>query len=303
LLKFALGNLRTIKLLSDFDSLLVYGLGPVYASLADVPFVAIPYGGDIMIVPFQDHYLSRMQRVAYSRAREILVGDPDFVNSLVRLSLSDRWKYFPFPVDIEKYAPMDMKSKDFVTERLPAWVGRKHIFFMPSRQDFFWKGTQKALRAFSRLAHQRDDVALVTPSWGVNTGDAIQIVHESGIDGSVVFLPYALSKPLLIEFYRAAYVVLDQFVLGSYGTAMLEAMACGRAVITHVERNKYERFLEHPPPNLQAFSEQEILQQMQWVLENPGAHEAICKQSRDWVVAEHTTKPLDLLQNVIFRHC
>ena len=299
MLKFALGSLHLVNLLSQFDFLVLIGVGPVYGKLAGVPYIAIPLGQDITWLPFQNDVVGRLQKSAYAQARRILVYDWRHIDSLCTLNLSDRWTFFSFPIDAGKYARRDSMDKDEVFDWLPAGVRDKFVFFMPSSQEFRLKGTDKALRAFLKLSHERDDVALVTPSWGQDTARAKQIVKQGSGEDSVVFLPYVVSRPLLIKFYRVSNVVVDQFVLGSYGFSVLEAMACERAVIGHINSNRYRPYLRRLPPNLQAYTEQEIYDKMRWAVENPDGLMTIARESREWVMDQHSPDSVQTLEKAI----
>ncbi len=46
-------------------------------------------------------------------------------------------------------------------------------------------------------------------------------------------------------FYAEADIVLDQFLIGSYGVAACEALAAGRLVMGHVDESTRARVLEH----------------------------------------------------------
>ena len=299
-IKLALKNLHIIESFSESDFVTIFGEGVIFARLSRVPFIAIPYGADLTISAFRTGLPGEMQRAAYAKASRILVGDPDFIECLDKLGLSDRWTYWPCPIDTERYAPTSASvDDDRVLQSLPPSCSDKFIFFMPCRHDFHWKGTDKAVRAFLRLCRVRDDAILITPSWGNDTATVRRIVRENKAEKSVVFLPYVLSKPRLIEFYRFSDVVLDQFVLGSYGTTTLEAMACEKPVIAHIESNKYRPHLGRLPPNLQANLEQEIFEKMRWALENPELLPDVGKRSREWVISEHHEKPIRLLEDIV----
>jgi len=300
--KLTLRNMSLLKALSEIDFIAVYGEGAIHAGLAHVPFVAIPFGGDLTISAFRADTLGEMLRAAYAKACRILVGDPDFIDCLARLGLPDRWTFFPCPIDTDRYAPGSASLHDVVEHVLPDSWRDSFIFFMPSRQDFYWKGTDKPLKAFLRLSRERDDVLLITPAWGADTTNALELVEESRGESQVVFLPHVLSKPHLIDLYRVANLVVDQFALGSYGTSTLEAMACGKPVLTHIDADKYRPYLTCLPPNLQAMSEQAILEKMRWAVENRDLLPDVGRESREWVVAEHNRRPIALLEDIIRNH-
>ena len=58
-----------------------------------------------------------------------------------------------------------------------------------------------------------------------------------------------MHKMRLLEYYRAADIVLDQFheAVGSFGTVTVEAMACGRPVIMYFNPQVHEWCLEENP--------------------------------------------------------
>lgn len=299
-IKLALRNLHTVRSLSEFGLLVVYGLGPIYALFSGAPYIFIPFGGDVTIEPFRTDPVGALQRKAISKAHKVMVGDPDFITYIKKLGLNNDWVYFPFPVDPTKYAPTNtQEDKKTVRSMLPESAQNKFIFFMPSRQDFYWKGTDRALKAFLKLCEERDDVVLVTPSWGVDTAKALEMVRATSRKERVVFLPYAISKCGLIKFIHASDLVLDQFVLGSYGTSTIEAMACGKAVVTHIDHEKYRSHLKQLPPNLEARTEDEIREKMRWALAHHEVLDEVGAKSRQWAVTQHYEKSIEIMMGVL----
>jgi len=298
--KFALGSLHLVGPLSEYDLLVLFGIGPVYGFLAGVPYVVVPQGSDMTWLPFQSSLLAKMQTRAYASARRILIADWRFADSLARLNLSDRWTYLPFPVDIESFGDNGTVEKGMASEVWPHSSTRgKFVFFMPSAQEFQAKGTDRALRAFLKLSHERDDLVLVTTSWGTDNSRAKDMAREAKSEEKVVFLPYVVSRPLLKAFYRASNVVVDEFVCGSYGLSTLEAMACERAVISHYDADAYRPHLRKLPPTLLAHTEQEIYDKMRWAVENPDSLVTVARESLEWVVQTHGLASVQILEGVI----
>ena len=297
--RFALAGLHLLGPLSEYGFLVLLGIGPVFGSLAGVPFAAIPYGSDITWLPFQSSVLAQLQRRAYARAHRILIGDWRFADSLAKLNLSGRWTYFPLPVDPESCADSGTVERGIASKLWPSLTKDKFVFFMPSAQEFQAKGTDKALRAFLKLSHERDNVVLVTLSWGADNSRAKAIVGEAKREGNVVFLPYVVSRPLLRAFYRASNVVVDEFVCGSYGLSTLEAMVCEKAVIGHIDSNRFRPYMQRLPPNLEAQTENEIYDRMKWAVENPDALMRVARESREWVADQHSLASVQTLEEAI----
>jgi hypothetical protein len=74
----------------------------------------------------------------------------------------------------------------------------------------------------------------------------------------VTFLDFSLSKPVLYEFFKAADLVVDQFVLGSYGATCVEAMSVGTPVLMYINEREFERWGFPAPPVLNASNKEEI---------------------------------------------
>jgi glycosyltransferase involved in cell wall biosynthesis len=298
--KFALGSLHLVGPLSDFDFLVLLGTGPVFGSLAGVPYVGIPCGSDITLEPFQNSLLAHMLRRGYARAHRILIGDWRFVEPLAKLNLSGNWTYFPIPIDPESYADVATLDRSTASKLWPHSSTRgKFVFLMPGAHAFNRKGTDRAMQAFLRLSGERNDIVLVTTDWGEDTAQARQMVVDAGKEEKVVFLPYVVSRPLLRAFYRASNVVLEEFVCGSYGSSTLEAMACERAVIQHIDLDGYRPYLRRLPPVLQARTEDEIYDRMKWAVENPDALTAVARESREWIADEHSLRSASVLEEVM----
>ena len=57
----------------------------------------------------------------------------------------------------------------------------------------------------------------------------------------VTFLSCALSKPYFIRFFRASDFVVDQFFMGTDGTAAVEAMSCRTPVIMWIDEETFRQ--------------------------------------------------------------
>lgn len=299
-MKFALEALHLVGPMSEFDFLILLGTGPMFGSLTDVPYVAFPCGSDITLEPFQNSLLAHMLRRGYARAHRILIGDWRFIEPLAKLNLSGSWTYFPLLFDPESSANVATVDGGTASKLWPHSSTRdKFVFLMPGAHAFNRKGTDRAMRAFLRLSSERNDIVLVTTDWGEDTVQARQMVVDAVKEEKVVFLPYVVSRPLLRAFYRASNVVLEEFVCGSYGSSTLEAMACERAVIQHIDWEGYRPYLQRLPPILQARTEDEIYDRMKWAVENPDALTAVARKSREWVTDEHSLRSVSILEEVI----
>jgi glycosyltransferase involved in cell wall biosynthesis len=268
-----------LRKMQSCDALLVCGVeGSLLADQSGLPFVIWPHGGDTMIAAgmFRPRFyrlrsrlvhalLQRQLVTAYANAvcmgsheptgiRADYLGAEDFVRK-------QRVAFVPIPIPVRQRPVAGERRKNL--SRLLEECGAeappaKYLGFVPSRVDFEWKGHDRLLRALASLAREgkASDIHLVFSGWGNDFGVAKRFVEENNLSGCITLLNCALSKPLLFQFFLSADFVVDQFIMGLYGTSALEAMACGAPVIMWIN-DSYERPWG-APPIIQARSPEDI---------------------------------------------
>jgi glycosyltransferase involved in cell wall biosynthesis len=291
-----------VRTLASYDCVIAYGAGPVWAALAGVPFLAVTWGGDITMVPFYDtgdwegHGVvalegsrgelcaqARLQRLGYERAARILLTDPRFVPYAERLGHADKCEPIGFLIDTERYAPG--REDELRRELLGGREGL--IVFTPSRQDWYWKGSDRLLRGFAAAAAGRPDALLVCAGWGADILRSQALIAELGIGDRVRLLPHALSKPRLLRYYRAADIVADQFTVGSYGGSALEAMGCARPLLINLSPERFAGRFTSLPPVMNVSEPEQIAAALTQLFEDPEARARLGEQGREWVVQNH----------------
>jgi glycosyltransferase involved in cell wall biosynthesis len=291
-----------VRTLAQYDCVIAYGAGPAWAAFAGVPYVAETWGGDITMVPFYDtgdwesHETvplpgppadmfaeARLQRLGYERAGRILLTDPRFFPYAERLGHADKCEHMGFFIDTEKYAPGP--EPELRRELLGDRDGP--IVFMPSRQDWFWKGSDRLLRGFAQASRDHPGAVLVCPGWGADLDRSRQLIAELGIGERTRLLPSAMSKGRLRRYYRASDIVADQFTVGSYGGSALEAMSCARPLLIGLDRDRFEGRFDTFPPVVNVSEPEEIGRALTELFGDADARRRVGEQARDWVVANH----------------
>lgn len=290
--RYGLFDGKFVRLLGDCDVVHTFAYGPIWAQKTGRPFVFQTYGGDLNVLPFMTdslhhRYLASRQRRGIRRAARVFLANPDNVYrqaALRRLQLS-RVEVIPVPVDATKFRPLNKG----IVETLRSRYDSEWIFFHPARQ--IWsdstlpaerKGNDRALRAFARfLRATRRSARLIAVSHGPDSARAKALVHDLGIADAVEWIA-PVRRSQLVELYNVADIVLDQFVLGSFGGCAFEAWACAKPVFTYLE--SLERFYRRDPPVVNVSTEDEIYEKLVELTDTPGALEAIGAQARQWVL-------------------
>jgi glycosyltransferase involved in cell wall biosynthesis len=266
-----------------------------------VPSVAVTWGGDITMVPFYDtgdweghesmplpgpprelFAQAKLQRLGFRRAGRIVLPDPRFAPFAERLGHSAKTAEIGVFIDTDKYAPGPE------SELRRQLLGDRHglIVFMPSRQDWFWKGSDRLLRAFADAGSRHEDAVLVCAGWGADLDRSKRLIAELGIGDRVRLLPYAMSKSRLRRYYRAADVVADQFTVGSYGGSSLEAMSCARPLLIHLELERFNGAFSLPPV-VNVAEPEAIAKALDRLLADPEERARVGAAARQWTLANH----------------
>jgi len=259
----------------------------VFGVLRLRPYVACATGSDLREVATADPgRLGRRMRLFFRKARTTLLLNLDMVRVADALALENA-RFFPFAIDTARFAPA----------RPARHYGRAEdiLYFMPSNLDWgetdrragrrSTKGNDRFLRAFARHVASGGCAHLVLLDRGPDRARARALVAELGISRRVTFLP-EMTKPELVRHMQMADVVADQFDIGAFGSTGLEAMACGRPVMIHIDESCSARCYDEMPPVVNVRDEDEILVAMSH-LADPDTRAEIGARARQWAIAHH----------------
>jgi glycosyltransferase involved in cell wall biosynthesis len=251
------------------DALMVCGIeGSILARFSGKPYIIWPHGGDLMIAagmlqpPLRQvrqwvvhGILARHLRAAFDGA--ICVGnhEPSGISNafwgaehyIQNLPVV----FMPIPIPVRPRASADVR-RERLAEVLREMGMDTEVNgltgFVPSRIDYKWKGQDRLLSAIQmrNAVLRKARAKIIFAGWGGDLLHARQFAAENDIADITVFLDVAISKPLLFRFYDNVDFAVDQFTLGMYGTAALEAMAGGCPLMIWLN-NAYERSWGAPP--------------------------------------------------------
>jgi len=202
--------------------------------------------------------------------------------SAERLGL-ERYTFVPHPVDEDKYTPGPSPLRadlDAASDRL--------VLYAPARHDWRDKGNDILLRGFASFARGRPDrrPLLLLTSWGAEIERSRRLVAELGV-GDLVRWDPPLPKRRMIEAYRAADIVLDQFAYGTFGGVVPEAMACGRPVILAFDAALHRWCFPELPPVLDARTDAAVAARLEQLADDTGLRDRIGRDGREWVESHH----------------
>jgi glycosyltransferase involved in cell wall biosynthesis len=269
-------------LFRSYDLVQANGLHPILTLLAapDHPFVAFEHG-TLRELPFQDSWAGRLLSLAYRSARAIVITNPDVIDSARRLGL-DNYVFVPHPVDETKYTPGRSEFRDRI-----GLQSSDVVLFSPASHNWDIKGSDVMLRAFAELVRQGPaESVLVLTEWGLELERSRALIGELGIGERIRWVK-PLPKLQLIEAYRGADIVLDQFLIGTFGGIAPEAMACGRPVIMAYDAEVNHWAFPTLPPIVPARTVEELSHELARLVGDSEERARIGRSGREWVERHH----------------
>jgi len=272
--------------LTDHEVTMAYVYTPIYAMIQGLtPYVSIEIG-TMRDLPFDGTAMGKMLALAYRLSDQVLITNPDVITQAKRLGL-ERIQFCPHPVDEAIFRPSDTDST--LRKELQAKYDADYVLLAAARQNWAVKGNDRLFRAFAELISRGIKAVLVIPGWGQEVAQSKVLCRNLNIAKRVAWIA-PVSEPVLLKYYQASDLILDQFVLGVFGLITCKALSCGKAVLTSYDKPTHAWcFAEHPPV-VHCSSEKEIFDAMFSLLRSPGRIAEIGRAARRWVEKHHSKK-------------
>ena len=277
----------------------------------EVPYITFEHA-TMRDVPQMRKEGQRILAYSYRQADWNVITNADCWEAAGALGIRHKSSFIPHPMDEQKFTPGTLEDSAELHRTLCEWLKCELIFLAPARHSSSEavgaKRNDRILYAFNRYVQAAEPAGapkagLVLFAWGLQEDlEASRgLIKALGLEGRVHWqAPQPRTR--LVHFYRAADIVLDQFseVVGSFGTTTVEAMACGKPVITYLSSAVHEwckDVLPEPPQVLSARTIDEIYHYMRFVAERPEWRVSLGELARAWVENYHS------LERVATMHC
>jgi len=178
------------------------------------PVVGHAHGSDLRTALMHPIW-GRIVRHNLRNCDKPLVSTPD-VLGIAKVFREDA-EYLPNPVDQQLFYPKPLRDRS-----------EKRRVLIASDSNWSVKGTDVAVRALSKI---REDVDVSIIAYGADF-DRTKALADS-LDLRLNVLPKVPHEGLS-QYYWNSDVIIDRFKIGSLGMISLEAIACGRPVVTYV---------------------------------------------------------------------
>ena len=275
-----------------YDIVVAMGMMSISTLLLRRPYVAIALGADMKELVFEKSLKGWLMDQAFRRAGALFYNDVDHWPAVAAKQYGNA-SYFPVPIDVARYSPRKIERND---DRLLLihgaalswsldWAADKELHRRTlKRNDIFFEGLKLYVERNST------PVEVVVPLWGPDTDNVAPLCRRLGISDIVRLVP-KMTKAELLEGYRRADIVIDQFNMPRLGYNCFEAMACARPVIGHFDPDLQRRLYPELPPMLSASKPEEVADHL-GELVDPERRAQLGARAREWVVDHHHWKPI-----------
>jgi len=264
--------------LSNYDFISAWDTGPIWAQWAGKPYVVHSAGGDLFAAVEGRTPRQWLLRRGYEHAKCLVYYLPYQKNAIGRLR-TRRLAFARLPIDEDRYSP-GPESGQF--SDLRHW---ETLLFCPSRHNWQLKGTDVMLRAYADALRVEENINLVLVSWGSDLEKSRELCTHLGLGGHITWIP-PMNKEDLIGMYRTCDVVLDQFVLGSYGMTAVESLMCGKPVVIKIEG--YEDHYTDPLPFVNSHDQHDLADSIVTLAQDHSLIGVKSQESRLWALKHHS---------------
>ena len=226
--------------------------------IARVPYVLHCHGDDVRDV--ERRIWAPLIRMSIRRARHVYYSTPDLREPL--LKIRQDVEFLPNPIDMDQFRP------------LPLPEDAEDILIACALSEN--KGVGHIIAACELLAVRRPHTRIDAFSGGTATARANELAN--------LLLLLHQPRQKLAALMTRHRVIIGQVYEGAVGMVELEALACGRPVIS---RFTYGDVYDEPPPFVSASNATEIADAAVRLLEDPAEATRIGTASRRWVELNH----------------
>lgn len=272
-------RINLFRFIRKYDVVLVHYPYANYAQFTGIPFVAFD-SGPIRDFGVGKRFFDYLSRRGYGKAKKVIITNPDTLDIAHALSniKKENIVFSPFAVDTEKYKPIliNKKNFNFVDEN-------DLILFSATRQDWKIKGNNRMFIAFKSFLKKFPHSKLIVIGWSIDEQKSKELVDSLNISENVIWLS-PVNKTKLIEYYNLADIVLEQFIIGSWGGCSVEAMACEKPVLVYYDKEKFLQLYEEEPPAINSSTVEEIFSNLVKLASDEKYRLKVGKESRKWII-------------------
>ena len=264
-----------IRIMKKYDMIHASTELPIFAMFSGRPYIAMATGDDIIELAQKKSIKGLLLNLAYKKAKAVVYTGTYMYPSVIKLKLRNAL-FIPLLWDYEKFNSIqDLRNNE------------KFTIFHPTNHYWKDKGNDIFLRAYVKLAREKDNVHLITINRGQDFHQSLEILNAPELKEKFTILPETLPQNQLPQIYANVDAVADQFISGSLGLIGQEAMASEKPLISYLNEELYKKIYGDIPPILNARTESDVYDALTQLLSDGKKCIEVGKKSRSWLLKHH----------------
>jgi glycosyltransferase involved in cell wall biosynthesis len=197
------------------------------------------------------------------------------------IKVQDRQRVFFMITDLERIRLAPPPNN----RRVRVFCGTRLSWYKPNMQgesELDYKASDVMIRGLGMFIRDKGiplDIRLVKK--GIHVSESIALVHQEGLDNYVTWLD-EMSQEEVLEEFKHADIVFEQFGKSPLGMAGLDAMATGRPVIANAHPEVFDEAMGATSPICQARTPEEVSGQLTSLVFDPVERERVGHASREY---------------------
>jgi glycosyltransferase involved in cell wall biosynthesis len=277
------------KVIFSFSGSLVFFLGkynPLIKLFFFPPVISYITGSDLMEQPFKKNLVGWLYRFLFKNSSLIcLVPMKPYIEAFKRLRLNKlSIVRHPFLLHNVTNNMQDKKTREELIFLHISNIDWGHSDKGTHRKST--KGSKKFIDAFIKASRIYPNIRCLIMERGPDYQIAKEIINKENCKAFQWIAPTTQME--LPKVFELADVVVDQFDLGAFGGIAVEALSCGKPVLTYLDKLYiHGTFYNDVPPIFNVQTEQEIYEKIQYIVEHAHCLPEIGFKSREWVVRNY----------------
>lgn len=290
------------------DILVVCGIVPTITAWASgTPYIIWPHGKDARIAAglysmAGDGALANAgETLAVAYRRCIAIGNPQ--PSLGGGHRGDLSKVLGRDIvhmttPAEPHARLPFEERREQLNRILGHLGEppidtEYAAFCPASLYVEWKGHDRLFDAMASLPDaDRAKFTIIFSGWGPDRNTLMAKAKQDGTDAMCRFLPGVVTRPVVHAMASASDFSINEFVMGEYGTAMVESMAFGCPVIMYINDELFLSGGLDVPPVLNARTTADIARTLSAIAAGDCDPEATSAAGLEFIRRNHSPAKL-----------
>ena len=220
-------------------------------------------------------FIKSISRYLGKNVEKIICVNEDYIPVFKKWGIdSEKLVYIPNGVDTNKFSPGKSKiNKKLKDSKLIIYFGRLH----------YQKNVELLIHAFKLIKKQHNSVKLII----IGTGNHYDKLKKLTQDDSDIIMTGFISDEKLVDFLRAADIVVFPSRGENASLTIMEAMACSLPVVSSEVGNAGKILKDGRGILLKEYTKQEIADICLNIINNEELAKKIGKKARDYVVKNH----------------